>query len=275
MGFYSHPNPIPGHCGLRLSLSSSDPVTSSDVTAATTLYALPFVDDRVVLRNAAGNWVEHATGSAGISASLSGLTSNTNYDVWCYSNAGAALELFAWTNGTTRATALARQDGAVIKSGAATRLYLGTIRTTGTTGQCEDSLTKRYVWNWHRPVSRRLAYFGAEQSHTYAGTIREFNGATNRIEFVCGMPGGVDISASAFSKAAAAGSVAVFCAAIDTTSVISEPYFYSQSTSEQNVVIPAPYQVAAGYHYAAVLERGDGASGGTFRYPRLYGRILG
>jgi hypothetical protein len=75
-----------------------------------------------------------------VSASLSGLTPNTNYDVLGYNNSGTlALDLVAWTNGTTRATALARQDGVLVKSGATTRRYLGTLRTTGTTGQTEFS----------------------------------------------------------------------------------------------------------------------------------------
>lgn len=55
----------------------------------------------------------------------------------------------------TRATAITLDDGKWVKSGDATRRYVGTIRITTTTGQCEDSESRRYVWN-ATPASRML-----------------------------------------------------------------------------------------------------------------------
>ena len=47
---------------------------------------------------------------------------------------------------TTRATALVYQDGILVRTGATTRRYLGTVRTDGST-QFEDTATQRFVWN--------------------------------------------------------------------------------------------------------------------------------
>lgn len=129
----------------RLTLVTGDPSPATDQVGASTLYYTPFRGNTIALY-ASGSWTTRTF--AELSLALSGLTSGKNYDVFAYDNAGTvALELGpAWTNDTTRATALALQDGVWVKSGAATRRYLGTIRTTGTT-TTEDSNAKRFVFN--------------------------------------------------------------------------------------------------------------------------------
>lgn len=100
------------------------------------------------------------------------------------------------TNGTwqrqdenqARATALTTQDGVLVKSGATTRRYLGTIRTTTTSGQCEDSLSRRFVWNYYNRVNRNLYVSDATANWTYATLT--WRGARDdlatRIQFVIG-----------------------------------------------------------------------------------------
>ena len=79
-----------------------------------------------------------------------GLTASRVYDVFGYLNSGTlALELLIWTDATNRATALAYQDGVLIKSGNATRRYLGTIYINSTGGQTEDTEIQRFVWNYY------------------------------------------------------------------------------------------------------------------------------
>jgi hypothetical protein len=91
------------------------------------------------------------------SLSISTLTASANYDIFGYYTGSAlALEALAWTDATTRATALTTQDDIYVKNGDATRRYLGTIRITATTGQCEDSQQNRYVYNLYNQVSRDL-----------------------------------------------------------------------------------------------------------------------
>lgn len=128
----------------RLTLVSGDPSPATDQTGKSTLYYTPFNGNRLALYVSSA-WQLDTFSEPSIA--LSGLTSGKNYDVFAYDNAGTVtLELLAWTDDTTRAAALARQDGVWVKSGSPTRRYLGTIRTTGTT-TTEDSNAKRFVWN--------------------------------------------------------------------------------------------------------------------------------
>src|SRR6185369_9056573 len=100
-------------------------------------------------------------------------------------------------NDTTRADAIVLQDGIYVKTGAATRLYLGTIRTTSTS-TTEDSgapaagtTAKRFVYNHFNQVMRSLRVIEDADSWTSGDT--SFHSAnsddTNRLEFVLGLPG--------------------------------------------------------------------------------------
>ncbi|MFA5458174.1 MAG: LamG domain-containing protein, partial [Synergistaceae bacterium] len=96
-------------CQGRLTLTTGVPVTTSDVTAATTLYFTPYNGNLVGLYSGA-SWSVSAFSE--LSLSLSGYTANKNYDIWIYDNAGTlTLDSTIWTDDTTRATALTTQDG--------------------------------------------------------------------------------------------------------------------------------------------------------------------
>ena len=139
----------------RLTLTSGTPVTTSDVTAATTLYYTPYNGNRISLYDGTSTWTTLTFNE--LSLALTNYTANSNYDIWAYNNSGTvALESTIWTNDTTRTTALVYQNGVLVKSGATTRRYLGTIRITGTTGQTEDSASKRFVWNINNRVKKQL-----------------------------------------------------------------------------------------------------------------------
>ncbi len=113
-------------CEGRLTLTSGTPVTTSDVTAATTLYFTPYTGNRIGLNNGSA-WQVHTFTELSIAIPA---TTDTNYDVFVYDNSGTpTLELLAWSDATTRATAIAFNGGVYVKSGDATRRYLGTIRT--------------------------------------------------------------------------------------------------------------------------------------------------
>lgn len=178
---------IPGTVHARLSLSSSDPAPVSDQTAATTLYLLPYGGEHIALHDGS-SWSYFALGASGINISIPA-TTDTNYDVFVYDSSGLTLELVAWTNDTTRATAITAQDGAYVKSGDTTRLYVGTIRTTDSSGQCEDSLAKRFVWNYYNRLPRTMRVIESTDSWAYTtATYRAMNNSTaNRIAFVNGV----------------------------------------------------------------------------------------
>lgn len=165
---------LPFICQGRLTLTTATPVTTSDVTAATTLYFTPWDGDKISLYDGT-RWKVYTFTERSIAVPAS---TDTNYDVFLYDNAGTlTLELTAWTNDSTRATALTTQDSIYVKTGATTRRYLGTIRTTDSSGECEDSTSRRFVWNYYNRVERLLLAVEATNSWTYTtDTWREANG---------------------------------------------------------------------------------------------------
>lgn len=84
--------------GGRLTLTSGTPVTTSDVTGATTVYYTPYQSDVMVMWDGT-RWVPVQFGET--SLALGTVTSGVPYDVFGYLSAGAlALEKLAWLNAT-------------------------------------------------------------------------------------------------------------------------------------------------------------------------------
>lgn len=170
----------------RLTLTTATSVTTADVTAAGTLYYTPHVGNRIRIYDGT-RWKMYTFTERSLALTL---TSGKNYDVFIYDNAGTlTLELSAaWTDDTTRADALATQDGVVVKSGATTRLHLGTIRASAS-NQTEDSRSKRYVSNrYHRVKKQMYAQDGTDNWTYTTATFRERNGGstlgTSRVGYV-------------------------------------------------------------------------------------------
>jgi hypothetical protein len=175
--------------GFRLTTQTAVPVSTSDRTSQSTLYFTPYAGSQIALYGGS-SW--SVLSSAEVSLALSGLTSGKNYDVFAYNNSGTlTLELSAaWSGDNTPTDSIVLQDGVPCKSGALTRRWVGTIRTTGTT-TTEDSAQYRYVWNVNNQVTRRLFFdVAGASSHSYStSTWREWNGGTGgpfRVFFVTG-----------------------------------------------------------------------------------------
>lgn len=260
--------------GGRLTLTSGTPVTTSDVTGATTVYYTPHAHNIISLWDGY-RWVP--TEFAETSLALGTVTSGANYDVFGYLNAGAlAIEKLIWTNDTTRATAITLQDGRYCKSGDKTRLYLGTIRSTSTT-ETEDSAGgsssqvggKRFVWNMYNRVKRHLAVIDTTDSWSYTtDTIRQAGGvAGNKVEYVAGLAedavfaqacGIVYITGNG-TKAAKVG------VGVDSTTAFSGHVQggYNNGAIGLYAPITGTYRgnPGVGYHYLAWCEKGgDGTS---------------
>lgn len=174
-------------CQGRLTLETGVAVSTTDQIAKTSVYFTPYNGNKISLYNGT-IWQTYIFTEK--SLSLTSYTANKNYDIWIYDNAGTlTMESTIWTNDTTRATELILQDGIYCKTGALTRRYLGTIRITATTGQCEDSITKRFVWNYYNRESSVILKSDGS-AHTYGtATIRYWNDdATQKVEFVTGVP---------------------------------------------------------------------------------------
>lgn len=173
----------------RLTLTTATPITTSDVTAATTIYASPLTGNRIDLPDSGGGPVRVTSTEFSIAVPA---TTATVYSIWAYSNAGVAtLELQAWTNATTPGAAapVRTTNGRYLKSGDNTRLFLGAVETTTVSGQTEDSATKRLLWNYYNRVRRPLQRYESTASWTYTtATVRQANGSTsNQVDVLIGI----------------------------------------------------------------------------------------
>jgi len=178
---------VPSIAGGRLTLSSTVSVTADDQTAKVTLYYLPHTSELVSIYSGSA-WAYGDIGSSGISIGTGGLASSTVYDVFVHTAGSPSLELLAWTDATTRATAIVRQDGVWVKSGATTRRYLGTVYTDGAT-QFNASENLRHVFNAANRVNRTLVVKEATDSWVYTtAAFRQANGSvSNQVEVVRGL----------------------------------------------------------------------------------------
>lgn len=246
----------PGVCQGRLTLESGVPVSTTDQTAKTTVYFTPFNGNRIALYNG-NSWVLHQFSE--LSLALGTLTSGKNYDVFVYDNGGTpALELSAaWTTDTVRATALVLQDGVYVKSGATTRRFLGTIRTTSTT-TTEDSTAKRFVGNAYHRSARKLlkAFASGTQDHTYIGltnTWRAFNNDTaNRVEAVIPLPDvRLHLRADTMIYSSGWGAVSLD---EDGTSASDADIFIRAWNAEAPTYGIMERSPAVGYHYYQMVE---------------------
>lgn len=173
----------------RLTLTTGLPVTVADVTAATSVFWTPKTGNRCTIFTAAG--APTTLTSVELSIALPAVASQM-YDVFVFSNAGVlTLELLAWTNDTTRATAIVlTTTGTYCKSGDLTRRFVGSVRTTTVAGQTEDSAVKRYLSNAYGRVGRALVRQEPAATWTYTlATIRQANAnVLNQVDVVACLP---------------------------------------------------------------------------------------
>lgn len=252
----------------RLTLTTGTPVTTSDVTAATTIYCTPYKGNAISLYTGT-KWNVYRSGE--FTLALGTLTASLPYDIFCYVSGGVpTLELLAWTSATARATALARQDGVLIKTGDATRRYLGTFFTTSTT-TTEDSVANRYLWNMYHRVPRKMRVTDATATWTWATASwqQARATATNLVNFVIGVSeDAVQATVTGFFGSATAGVAGAVGVGYDVTNADSSSNRNYGTTQIANVAYLIPTTAvfngypAAGKHYLAWIE--FGGTGITF-----------
>lgn len=258
-----------GRCDFRLTLTSGTPFTTSDVTAAETLYCAPCGGNRIALYDGSA-W--HIRSSAEMSIDIPDVTGV--HDVFVYDSSGTpTLEVLVWTDATTRATALTTQDGVLVKNGDATRRYLGTFySTTAGNGQTEDSFANRYLWNYYHRAARPMRAVDSTNTWDYTtATLRQANAnASNQLNFVVGISENsvsANVIASAFNTSSQDISVGigldatnanvsgVICSNVRTISGANAP----NSPSAMWVGFPG-----IGKHYLAWLEQSVAAGTTTW-----------
>ena len=156
----------PRVCG-RLTVAPGQPITTSDITGATSVMFTPYQGNTVDLYDSAGNWrkIEFTELSVPVPSS------STVYDVFCYqlSTGPLALTTIAWTNNTTRATQIGFISGVPTQSTQPTRLYLGSFyaSTASGTTTVRDTTKDRMIWNYWSPQPRLLSSAPSSNVCTY------------------------------------------------------------------------------------------------------------
>jgi hypothetical protein len=172
----------------RLTLTSNTPVLSSNVTGAINIFYTPYIGNQISLY--INNTWEVKTFSE-LTLSLSGLTTDTLYDVFIFDNNGVlTLQAVAWADSTAGASArnssLIYLNGVRVKS-SDNRKYLGTFRTSAT-GQTEFSFQrnndsspcKLFLINEFNKI-KFDAWKGVVPSHTY--TTSSWRSVNNNTSF--------------------------------------------------------------------------------------------
>jgi hypothetical protein len=238
----------PGICQGRLSLETGVPISTTDQTAKAILYFTPYKGNKIGTYSGSVWTINTFTEK---SLSLVELSTATNYDIFIVDST-LVLEAVAWTNDTTRATALVLQDGVYVKSGAATRRYLGTIRCSAS-GQCEDSALKRFVWNCYHRVTRTMRVTsGAAHAYT-TGAWRAWNNDTaNRMAYVIGLS--EDAAQANILSGSDHGVYTGLCR--DNTNSGELAGVSIATTTEWQVGHSAAFLPALGYHYIQCTEYG-------------------
>jgi hypothetical protein len=261
---------------------TNDPAAGSNVVLNMANTAGFRVNDRVKVSSSAGS--EEATITVVVantsitvdSLALNHTTTNplvTNrlpYDVYVYDNSSAVgLELLAWTDMLTRATAYTLQDGIPVKSGDITRRLVGTIVTTLTLGQCEDSTKECSIANLYNPTLKELRCSDSTDSWNYTtATMRPANASqvvgTGRVYFAVCIEGMVTLKVDNFNQTqnTLTNKYATGGIGIDSIST-SSAQFYGIVMGTANAYFPNPStyrnKIAAGGHYVQRLESSEAA----------------
>lgn len=142
---------------VRLYCIAGAPTDAADHLAVTTLEVGPsgLGGNLITLKNTTQSVWQTQTFSE-ISFSVPATTAQM-YDVFAQSatNTTISVSTLAWTNDTTRATALALDNGSWVLSSDHSKLYIGSFRTGSVSGQTIDSAATRYVVSFYNrlPVS--------------------------------------------------------------------------------------------------------------------------
>lgn len=179
-------SPLAQIVGGRLTATTGVPVTTADASGVTSIFFTPYKGNRIALYDGT-RWVVRTFTE--ITISLGGLTASKPYDIFAFDNAGTVtIETLVWTNTTTRATALTMQDGVLVKTGATTRRYLGSVFINSSGGQTDDTVLKRYIWNYYNRVRKHLRAADSTDSWTYTtAAFHQANAnAANQVEVMVG-----------------------------------------------------------------------------------------
>lgn len=276
--------------GGRLTLTTAVPVTTSDVSAAGTVYYTPHRNNRIVLYDGS-KWVwytftELSQATTDATKSPAACGNNSNYDVFVWNDAGTlrATRGPAWSSGVARGagagtTELEFFEGRYVNKEAITNgpaarrgLYVGSVRTDGA-AVVNDTLALRHVWNTYNRVERALLVIEATNNWAYStNVLRQANAnAANQISLLAGMvEDAVEVEVRAHMANDTGGAAASVGIGLDSTSTNVAGALVTQITlgaALTGYAAGAKYVgfPGLGYHYLAWLEAAT-ATGNTTWY---------
>ena len=263
---------VPKHlCDGRLTGTTNVPVTTADVSGATSIYFTPYTGDQISLYDGSSDW--NVRTFTQITISLSGLTASKPYDIFAYDNSGTVtIETLVWTDATTRATALTTQDGVLVKTGATTRRYLGSIYINASGAQTDDTFIKRNIYNYCNRVTRPMRRLETTGSWTYStATVRQANGSVlNQLEFMQGFDeDGIEAAVLGETSNGTLGNGASVGIGFDSTSAFATGQLnthYVTNVNNYRAMIGATYRTmpGVGRHLIVWLECPDGGGATTY-----------
>lgn len=286
----------------RLTLTSATPVLTADVLAATTIYFTPYVGA------AAPFWDGTIWTLVSLSEFSLALDSNSghagyhqsgkNFDLFLDYNGGAPRLVSgpAWTNDTTRASAISRQNGIWLNTSSMTARFgvnsgdtatiaasratwIGTFRASAN-GQTEMKFggagsggTAASLLLWNAYNRRMISTFTRDttSSWTYSTTtIRALNASNgNRASFVCGLDEEavrVDLAVNIGAPASPSGAAGYVALGLDsTTAAATEAWFAGHGIASALLVCISSYvgRPGQGFHFVQAL---DDVTGSTFTF---------
>ena len=265
----------------RLTLTSTDAVTTTDITAATTIYYVPYAGSLFsTFRNTSIAFSEvYRFDELSLTLNTTDHPANTNFDVYAYHLATStdstylSLVSVAWSTDLTRDDALVEYYGTYSRTGFGVGFYnfVGSFRTVAA-GQTEDSLTKRFLANYYNKVPKNMY---VEQVATFTSTTDTpalWNGSTtnNQLEFIVCEPYGYSVQMGlrpnlqvATDGQLARAQIHIDGAEYTTPSMHVSNYNdqYIKLRDSGNPILPT------GYHYINVYA--FGTDGGTATYTSL------
>lgn len=259
----------------RLTLSTGVPITTSDVTAATTVYFTPYKGSKIALWNgtywALYPFSELSQLTTDTTKSPAAVAANKNYDVYVWNDAGTlrATRGPAWTTDTSRGTGAGTaeqttQDGRIVNKQAITNgpgaklgLYVGTIRSDGSS-QINDSQAKRHVWNEYNYTERSMKVVETAGSWAGTGSLQQANAnAANQLDFVCGQADAI-VEANVLHSWSNNGTTSTGQAAIgldSTSAVASDCVSVAQQQNEATGGSTPTFELSAAYRGVPGLGR--------------------
>jgi hypothetical protein len=190
----------------RLSPVTGDPVGTT--VATSNLFFTPYTGNTIALYDSTNFTWKLYTLSEQVIPLVCAVGSVT--DIFAFDNGSGSVtfEQLPWTSVTTRAVALTRQNGVLVKSGAPSRRYIGSYAAQGANSTRVDEL-RMFLFNADNQIPRTLRVLdttGTGQTHSAAVPTRTFKGVANTYNFIvlAGLTGNLlDLEGSCISVSTA------------------------------------------------------------------------